>query len=81
MHVYRVQARLVKWKHELNDGDYHLVLTDDTLNYTNELANPPVPLRVIASSAKCPIQPAFRVGMDHSDRRRPSPRASLRLVK
>ena len=62
MHVFRVQARLVKWKHELNDGDYHLVLTDDTLNYTNELANPPVPLRVIASSAKCPIQPAFRVG-------------------
>jgi len=43
MHVFRVQARLVKWKHELNDGDYHLVLTDDTLNYTNELANPPVP--------------------------------------
>src|SRR6267378_6289566 len=30
MHVYRVQARLVKWTHELNDDDYHLVLTDDT---------------------------------------------------
>jgi hypothetical protein len=42
MHVYRVQARLVKWKHE-TDGDYHLVLTDDTLNYTDEHAHPPVP--------------------------------------
>jgi hypothetical protein len=42
-HVYRVQARLVKWKHELNDDDYHLVLTDDTLNFTDETANPPVP--------------------------------------
>jgi len=42
MHVYRVQARLVKWKHE-SDGDYHLVFTDDTLNYGDESANPPVP--------------------------------------
>ena len=42
MHVYRVQARLVKWQHE-SDNDYHLVLTDDTLNYTDETANPPVP--------------------------------------
>jgi hypothetical protein len=42
MHVYKVQARLVKWQHE-SDGDYHLVLTDDTLNYTDETANPPVP--------------------------------------
>jgi hypothetical protein len=41
MHVYRVQARLVKWKHE-SDGDYHLVLTDDTLNFTDETAHPPV---------------------------------------
>jgi hypothetical protein len=41
-HVYRVQARLAKWKHE-SDGDYHLVLTDDTLNYTDESAHPPVP--------------------------------------
>jgi len=41
-HVYRVQARLAKWKHE-SDDDYHLVLTDDTLNYTDESANPPVP--------------------------------------
>jgi hypothetical protein len=42
MHVYRVQARLVRWKHE-TDGDYHLVLTDDTLNFGDESANPPVP--------------------------------------
>jgi hypothetical protein len=41
-HVYRVQARLAKWKHE-SDGDYHLVLTDDTLSYGDEGANPPVP--------------------------------------
>jgi hypothetical protein len=42
-HVYRVQARLVKWKREANDNDYHLVLTDDTLNFTDESAHPPVP--------------------------------------
>ncbi len=42
-HVYRVQARLVKWKHESDDDDYHLVLTDDTLNFTDETAHPPVP--------------------------------------
>jgi hypothetical protein len=42
-HVYRVQARLVKWKHEPDDDDYHLVLTDDTLNFTDESAHPPVP--------------------------------------
>jgi len=42
-HVYQLQARLVKWKHESDDGDYHLVLTDDTLNYTDESAHPPVP--------------------------------------
>ena len=42
-HVYRVQARLVKWKHEPDDDDYHLVLTDDTLNFTDETAHPPVP--------------------------------------
>jgi hypothetical protein len=41
-HVYRVQARLIKWKRE-SDNDYHLVLTDDTLNYTEESAHPPVP--------------------------------------
>jgi hypothetical protein len=36
-HLYRVQARLVQWKEEAGetgDSDYHLVLTDDTLNYT-----------------------------------------------
>ena len=42
-HVYRVQARLVKWRRETSDNDYHLVLTDDTLSYTDEGANPPVP--------------------------------------
>jgi hypothetical protein len=41
--VYRVQARLVKWRREATDNDYHLVLTDDTLNFTDENANPPVP--------------------------------------
>src|SRR5258708_2733131 len=32
-HLYRVNARLVKWKHECcqatDDNDYHLVITDD----------------------------------------------------
>jgi len=42
MHIYRVQARLVKWGHE-SDGDYHLVLTDDTLKYTDDTAHPPIP--------------------------------------
>jgi hypothetical protein len=41
-HVYRVQARLVKWGHE-SDDDYHLVLTDDTLKFTDETAHPPIP--------------------------------------
>jgi hypothetical protein len=31
--VVRVQARLVQWKAE-GDSDYHLVLTDDTLDFT-----------------------------------------------
>ncbi len=31
-HLYKVQAHLIKWKHE-TDSDYHLVLTDDTLSY------------------------------------------------
>ena len=39
-HVYRVRARLVKWKHE-TDSDYHLVLTDDTLRYTDDSAGIP----------------------------------------
>jgi hypothetical protein len=41
-HVYLVKARLVKWGHE-SDDDYHLVLTDDTLKYTDETAHPPIP--------------------------------------
>ena len=36
-HVYRVRARLIKWKHE-TDSDYHLVLTDDPLRYTDDSA-------------------------------------------
>jgi hypothetical protein len=39
-------VRLVKWRHEnppKGDDDYHLVLTDDTLQYTNEHADPPIP--------------------------------------
>jgi len=44
-HVYRLTARLVKWKHETGqtgDDDYHLVLTDDTLQYTDEHNGVPV---------------------------------------
>lgn len=36
-HLYRIQARLVQWKEEAGetgDNDYHLVLTDDSLDYT-----------------------------------------------
>jgi len=42
-HVYRVQARLVKWKEEAGetgDSDFHLVLTDDTLKYTKPHGTP-----------------------------------------
>jgi hypothetical protein len=42
-HLYRVQARLVKWKEEsgeTGDSDYHLVLTDDTLEYTGGRQKP-----------------------------------------
>jgi hypothetical protein len=43
-HLYRVDARLVKWKHETGstgDSDYHLVLTDETLSFTDEHAGVP----------------------------------------
>ena len=33
----------MKWRHESDDDDYHLVLTDDTLKYTDEKAHPPIP--------------------------------------
>ena len=33
-HVYVVQARLVQFKFETNDNDFHLVMTDDTLNFS-----------------------------------------------
>ncbi len=33
-HVYVVQARLVEFKFETNDNDFHLVMTDDTLNFS-----------------------------------------------
>jgi hypothetical protein len=42
-HVYRVKARLVKWKEEAGgtgDNDYHLVLTDDTLSFTQGRGKP-----------------------------------------
>src|SRR5215475_8356766 len=46
-HLYRLRVRLVKWKHEApgdgGDDDYHLVLTDDTQQYTDEHAHPAVP--------------------------------------
>jgi hypothetical protein len=41
--VYKVQARLVKWKEEAGDSgdnDYHLVLTDDTLKFTQSRGAP-----------------------------------------
>jgi len=42
-HVFRVLTRLVKWKEEAGetgDNDYHLVLTDDTLKYTQPHKKP-----------------------------------------
>ena len=33
-HVYVVNARLVQFKFETNDNDFHLVITDDTLNFS-----------------------------------------------
>ena len=41
--VYKIQARLVKWKEEAGDSgdnDYHLVLTDDTLKFTQSRGAP-----------------------------------------
>ena len=37
--VVRFQARLIQWKSE-GDSDYHLVLTDDTLDFTQSHAEP-----------------------------------------
>jgi len=45
-HLYRVSARLVKWKKECcqasDDSDYHLVMTDDTLQFSDENNGTPV---------------------------------------
>ena len=45
-HLYRVSARLVKWKKECcqatDDSDYHLVMTDDTLQFSDENNGVPV---------------------------------------
>jgi len=42
-HLYKIEARLVEWKEEAGetgDSDFHLVLTDDTLNYTTGRSGP-----------------------------------------
>jgi hypothetical protein len=45
-HLYRVTARLVKWKKECckatDDSDYHLVVTDDTEQFSDENNGIPV---------------------------------------
>lgn len=45
-HLYRISARLVKWKKECcqatDDSDYHLVMTDDTLQFSDENNGTPV---------------------------------------
>jgi len=45
-HLYRVSARLVKWKKECcqasDDSDYHLVMTDDSLQFSDENNGVPV---------------------------------------
>ena len=38
-HVYRLQGHLAQFKQEGNDNDYHLVITDDTLQFTNDSAH------------------------------------------
>jgi len=42
MHVYRVQARLAKWKQRIGRR-LPSGVQDDTLNYGDEGANPPIP--------------------------------------
>jgi hypothetical protein len=44
-HLYKVTAHLVKWRQETGqtgDSDYHLVLTDDTLKFSDEHNGVPV---------------------------------------
>jgi hypothetical protein len=45
-HLYRVTARLIKWKKECckptDDSDYHLVITDDTQQFSDESNGVPV---------------------------------------
>jgi hypothetical protein len=45
-HLYRISARLVKWKKECcqatDDSDYHLVMTDDSLQFSDENNGVPV---------------------------------------
>jgi len=38
-HVYKVSGHLAQFKQEGNDNDYHLVVTDDTLQFTNDGAH------------------------------------------
>ena len=38
-HVYQLRGHLVQFKQEGNDNDYHLVITDDTLQFTNDSAH------------------------------------------
>lgn len=42
-HVYQLQGQLAQFKQEGNDNDYHLVITDDTLQFTN-CTNPSIVL-------------------------------------
>jgi hypothetical protein len=39
VHVYQLQGRLAQFKQETNDNDYHIVITDDTLQFTNDPAH------------------------------------------
>lgn len=41
--VVHFTARLVQWKHEVDDDDYHLVLTDYSLRFTPHEVHQPAP--------------------------------------
>ena len=70
-HLYRVSARLVKWKKECcqatDDSDYHLVMTDDTLQFSTRTTAFLLPATVSLRNYLTPA--AFPVAMEHSAQR------------
>ncbi len=76
-HVYTVRAFMLKFKLESNDSDYHIVVTDDTHQFTDTHGN----TSATASSRRFPIRGAWEGKITISRARPRSPIASARPVR